>query len=44
LLVNILVENHKKQKMFLCQTHCVFFLPSLGSTSNADQKKPPEGG
>ena len=30
--------------MFLCQTHCVFFLPSLGSTSNADQKKPPGGG
>jgi len=30
--------------MFLCQTHCVFFLKSLGNASNTNQKKPPGGG
>jgi len=43
-MYNSLSWYHKKQKMFLCQTHCVFFLTLFGNASNAVQKKPPEGG
>ncbi len=37
--IKFLLSNHQNQIMFLCQTHCVFFLNILGNARITGQKK-----